>query len=98
MILEVPSAMSCMRVCATLGLTLSPASSKTRTAVRTYQLVDGANLSAHCKAVWENRVEARGEDRRKESQEEGIVEITTKRQVSCYKLYGYGHIYVVLTA
>ena len=42
-----PSAMSCMRVCATAGLTLSPASSNTRTTVRTYQEVEGANLSAH---------------------------------------------------
>ena len=39
--------MSCMSVCATAGLTLSPASSNTRTTVRTYHEVEGANLSAH---------------------------------------------------
>ena len=44
-----------MTVCATPGFTLSPANSNTRTTVRTYQEVEGANLSAHC-VTWNQEV------------------------------------------
>mmetsp|Transcript_60811 Transcript_60811/g.106840 ORF Transcript_60811/g.106840 Transcript_60811/m.106840 type:complete len:249 (-) Transcript_60811:1128-1874(-) len=46
-----PSAISCVKVCATLLFTLSPASSNTRMIVCTYQAFDGANLSAHW-VIW----------------------------------------------
>ena len=39
--------MSCIKVCATEGFTLSPANSNIRTTVRTYHVVEGANFSAH---------------------------------------------------
>ena len=39
--------MSCIKVCATDGFTLSPANSNIRTTVRTYHVVEGANFSAH---------------------------------------------------